>query len=283
MKSFLPKIREVIGGGITILVSVLLAWWGVASSQQIARDDDATQTAAQAEQVRQGETLERIEDTLQGLAGENPAPAQPTRDTPSGACTDDGTRFDGGWGPERPLFNDAVAPNYALMNSVLDNPNVGDERGFYGIKDAADTTPGGWRRSIFVERDHTYVLRIYVRNDSAHPTADALNARFMVNLPTCEGTSIESGAFVTSSTAFPIQTYSSVAMHSDEVFNVAYVADSLTVENNSEFSPFEIAGTDFLTQMGQPLGFDAMDGTMRPGYQYALYASFRVRPQFAPQ
>lgn len=254
-------------------------------TQAATRDDRATASEDKAilEQEQQGDTLEQIESLLsEALAGQNPSLTTQDPEAIDGPCRSDGAQFSGSWGPERPIYTDQARPAYALINSVRDNPNIGDERSLYGIRDAA-SPERVWYSSIKVEPGHTYRLRIFIRNDSTDPEAVARTTRVMVNLPTCTGTSIQTSAFVTSIDTYPNQIYGNVAVSADQYFNLAYVEGSAMIENNSSNSPFTIGSTDFLTSKGQLVGFDSLDGDLWPGYYHDVYVSFEIRPQFAPE
>ncbi|MEU1970755.1 hypothetical protein ABZ477_03795 [Microbacterium sp. NPDC019599] len=267
---------------VSIALPLGLQTW--ANAREDARADEEAESAAasHAEETRQSDALESIAESL---GGPNPPVGADSEDdaTTNGACRSDGEVFAGGWGPERPLFADAVTPNYLLFNSVTDNPNVGDERAFFVIRDASITDDGGWQTQVKVERGHRYSLRIYIRNDSAYPDAVATGTRVMVNLPTCAGTSIGASAFVTADASFPLQVYANVGLVADEVFNVRFVEDSAELYNNSPNSPFTLPGVEsaLFTSAGQLIGFDALDGFVKPGYTNASYLYFEIEPQFA--
>jgi hypothetical protein len=249
------------------------------STAQSASDGSAQQLAEQrrANDINR-DMLDRINQPA--LSGPNPDPTDQTAVPKSKGCSSDGTSIPVGWGPARPIFTDAATPQYALFNSVRDNPNLGDERSFYSIKDARDVD-GLWKKQVVVEKGHTYLIRIHVRNDAADAGARATGTSVMVNLPTCTGTSIATNAWVKSNDAFPNELWDGLSMLSDVPFNVAYVDGSAAIYNNSRNSPFRLTSTDFLELEGQKIGFDIMDGVMSPGYANVVYLVFEVRPQFA--
>lgn len=196
-------------------------------------------------------------------------------------CTNDGSRPPVGWGPVRPMYSTASPPAYATLASVKDNPLVGDERSFFAVKDAANEQAGGWVKEITPTRGHTYLLRIYVRNDAAGDiTASGIST--MVNLPTCSGSRIGTSAFLASLDVFPEKVWDGVYFTSNEPFNLAYVEGSGKVYSNSKNSPITFPSNSFLTHQGQKLGFDALDGNLSSGYAQSLYVTFEVQAQFAP-
>ncbi|MBU8868561.1 hypothetical protein [Paenarthrobacter aromaticivorans] len=224
------------------------------------------------------EMLDRINQPA--LSGPNPGPTDQAATPKAKGCLSDGTSVPAGWGPARPIFADTATPQYALFNSIRDNPNLGDERSFYAIKDAKDTN-GPWKKQVRVEKGHTYLVRVYIRNDAADVGAIATGTSVMVNLPTCTGTSIATNAWIKSNDAFPNEVWDGLTMNSDIPFNVAYMEGSAAIYNNSPNSPFRLTSTDFLEVEGQKIGFDSMDGVVRPGYSNVAYLVFEIKPQFA--
>lgn len=265
----------VAAGALLLSLVIGVQNWNAAKS---ASDGSAQQLAEQkrANDIN-SDMLDRINQSA--LSGANPDPTDQTATPQSTGCSSGGTPIPVGWGPSRPIFTDTATPQYALFNSVRDNPHLGDERSFYAIKDASDVD-GLWRKHVKVEKGHTYFIRIYVRNDAGDTRATATGTTVMVNLPTCTGTSIASNAWIRSNDAFPNELWDGVSMLSDTLFNVAYVDGSAAVYNSGS-SPFKLTSTDFLELEGQKIGSDSLDGVVRPGYGNVVYIVFEVRPQFA--
>lgn len=212
---------------------------------------------------------------------ESGAPGDP--DPQSKSCGDAESGVIGGWGPDRPTFTLSHPAPYTSLNAIRDNPDYGDERGFFRIKDAGDAAGGGWDYQVSVERDHTYLLQAYVENSAVDDNElVAVATTFSVNLPTCTGRRIASNAFLSSSNAFPQQIWGGVTFEGDEDFNLAYVGGSAKLYSNYWPNPGLTVDETFLTSKGILLGANKMDGNVLPGYKHSIYISFEVRPQFAP-
>lgn len=203
-------------------------------------------------------------------------PASKKPSSQKNTCSDKQNAFEGGWGPERPLFDAKVGTSYATLNSVQNNPNIGDERGFYGIRESG--TEGSWKRRITLERGKEYVIRAYIDNTSDSKIAEGV--RVMVDLPTCTGRSIESSGMLTSENAYPLQVWGAIGMTSPEPFNLAYVKDSARLYGNYTGKEGRFIDPAFLTSRGVLVGSRDLDGNVGPGYENALYFTFHVRPQF---
>ena len=136
------------------------------------------------------------------------------------------------WGPSRPTFTMAVPADHVTFNSITDNPNIGDERNFVGIREAG--TNNQWTDNMTVENGKSYSVRMYVHNNAAsnlNLVAQDVTAKF--NLPTTTGKSIQVDGFIDSSNASPTEVFDSATFTNSSDFNLSYVSGSLKYENNS--------------------------------------------------
>jgi uncharacterized repeat protein (TIGR01451 family) len=181
------------------------------------------------------------------------------------------------WGPTRPTYTMASPADHVTFNSITDNPNIGDERNFVGIREKG--TNDLWSDNMTVQEGKQYTVRMYVHNNAAanlNLVADNVTAKFY--LPTNTGKSLQVNGFVDSSNASPTEVYDDATFNSGTDFNLAYVSGSLIYENN--ISTFNLPESIF-TSSGAQLGYTSMDGKIPGCIQYAGYVSFTVNPQFA--
>jgi hypothetical protein len=204
------------------------------------------------------------------------------------ACGDAKIKVEGGWGPDRPTFTlDHPAP-FTTLDSIRNNPDIGDDRGLMAVRDASDGDKGlanAWHFSIKVQPGHVYRVRMYVENSTFDDWSDAAatGTRVSVSLPTCTGNRIAANGFISSDTAYPSQIWGGITFTSASRFNLAYVPASALLETNGFPNGKAIEGTDFLASKGQVIGHSSLDGIVKAGYKYAEYFSFEVKPQFASE
>lgn len=186
------------------------------------------------------------------------------------------------WGPERPTFTIEHPADRITFNSITNNPNIGDERNFVGIREFG--TNNLWDDEMNVQEGKSYTVRMYVHNNAAtslNLVAQNVTAKF--NLPTTTGKSIQVNGFLSASNATPQEVYDHARFVSDKDFNLAYQPGTLKFENNA----FGAAGTPIsesvFTSAGAKLGYDKLDGKIPGCFQYAGYLSFVVKPQFGGQ
>jgi uncharacterized repeat protein (TIGR01451 family) len=184
------------------------------------------------------------------------------------------------WGPTRDTFTIEKPADHVTFNSITNNPNIGDERNFVGIREVGSANT--WYDDVTAQEGKEYYVRMYVHNNAASSlnlVAHDVTAKF--NLPTTTGQSIRVDGFLDSSNATPNEVYDSATFNSSTNFNLSYVSGSLKYENNY-FGPNGTALPESIfTSTGAKLGYDKLDGNIPGCFQYAGYVTFIVKPQFA--
>lgn len=188
---------------------------------------------------------------------------------------------EGGWGPDRPTYLMNHPPAYTTLNSIRNNPDLGDERGFMRVREAVQGT--NFTYTADVEGGHTYRVMIYVENSALDgaPELAASGTTVKVNLPTCSGYRIASNAFVDSDSAFPREIWGGVTFRSGRLFNLRYVPGSAHLMDKDNASPGKQVSDDIFTSTGIKVGASSDPGSVLPGYQFAAYVQFDVVAQVA--
>jgi uncharacterized repeat protein (TIGR01451 family)/LPXTG-motif cell wall-anchored protein len=186
------------------------------------------------------------------------------------------------WGPDRPTYTIDNPADHITFNSITNNPSIGDERNFVGIRESGTNT--GWSDDITVQPGKEYTVRVFVHNNAATSlNLVAENVTAKVNLPTTTAKSIQVNGFINSSNASPTEVYDHAVMNSDKDFNLAYQAGTLKYHTNASGpNGFNIPESVF-TSAGAKLGYDKLDGRIPGCFQYAGFLTFTVKPQFAPE
>lgn len=193
------------------------------------------------------------------------------------------------WGPDRPTYtldeiNDGNLGDNIVFNSIRDNPSIGDERNFVTARKRG-SEKGFWYDDIVVERDATYIIRLYVHNNSPYGLSSvAEGVRVMFDVPSVVGEKIEVNGFITCDNSKPNEYYDLVTFTSDEEFALEYISGSAWFENNG-FAPNgkpldEKKDYDIVTSRGAMLGYDLLDGKIPGCFQYSGYVSILVKPIF---
>jgi uncharacterized repeat protein (TIGR01451 family) len=186
------------------------------------------------------------------------------------------------WGPTRPTYTIANPADHITFNSITNNPNIGDERNFVGIREAGSANV--WHDDMTVQKNKEYIVRMYVHNNAAdnlNLVAENVTAEFY--LPVTTGKSIQVNGFLRASNATPAEVYDHATFKASENFNLDYIEGSLKYENNVFGTPGVSLPETIFTTTGAKLGYDKLDGKIPGCFKYAGYVSFKVKPQFAPE
>lgn len=184
------------------------------------------------------------------------------------------------WGPARPTYTMNQPADHITFNSIIDNPNIGDERNFVGIREKG--TNNTWTDNMNIQDGKEYTVRMYVHNNAAsnlNLVAEGVKAKF--NLPTSTGKSIQVDGFLNSSNATPTEVYDSATFMSSSDFNLKYVSGSLKYENNAFGAAGVALPESIFTSAGALLGYSQLDGKIPGCLQYAGYVTFTVKSQFS--
>lgn len=188
------------------------------------------------------------------------------------------------WGPNRDTHTVANPADYITFNSITDNPNVGDETNFVVVKDAANTSNGGWQDNITVQPGKEYLVRVYVHNNAASSlNLKATNTRVSASVPTTTAKNVSVSGFVTADNSDPLKVWDDIHFNSTKDFNLAYVAGSAEIYNNGYAKNGASLPDSIVTSTGALVGYNGPDGVVPGCFQYANYVYFKVKPQFAPQ
>ncbi|MEI6228868.1 MAG: hypothetical protein WCP11_02520 [Candidatus Saccharibacteria bacterium] len=184
------------------------------------------------------------------------------------------------WGPSRPTYTINNPADHVTFNSITNNPNIGDERNFVGIRETG--TKNLWSDDINIVDGKNYTVRMYVHNNAnADLKLVAQNVTAKFNLPTNTSKSIQVNGFLSADNATPNEVYDHATFKSGNDFNLAYVANSLKYENNAFGAKGVALPESIFTSTGAKLGYSKLDGKIPGCFQYAGYITFTVKPQFA--
>jgi uncharacterized repeat protein (TIGR01451 family)/LPXTG-motif cell wall-anchored protein len=190
------------------------------------------------------------------------------------------------WGPDRATYTVAQPADRIAFNSITDNPNIGDERNFVGIREVGSANV--WYDDVTVQAGKEYYVRMYVHNNAAdnlNLVAENVTAKF--NLPTNTAKSLQVNGFLSASNMGAKQgvagsygeVYDHATFNSSQDFNIDYIEGSLKYENNGFGANGVALPESIFTSAGAKLGYDKLDGKIPGCFQYAGYVGFKVKIQ----
>ena len=201
----------------------------------------------------------------------------------------DGSNVHGDWGPSRKTFTINRPAEYPVLNSVTDNPYIGDERRFVGIK--RDGSEQSWCSGMTATDGEALLVRAYMENSAGEnlnaPGAnDAQGVKLRFALPEQAASLNQIWGILNATNTNPKEIYGSVDVAADHPFRLDVIEGSARVEGNA--ARFNVGGPgtgmalpeDQLFGAGTLLGYDVSNGVIPPTYEAALYATFRLRVTF---
>ena len=183
---------------------------------------------------------------------------------------------------ERPVYyedevENGMLGNKIVFNSIVNNPNFGDERDFVGARLAERRDL--WSSNINVANGQSYRIRIFVHNDNPNgEDTIAEGVRVSFSIPEESDTeAIVTGTILADNGAY--SRYDDVAVFSSDArFHLEYVENSALWENNGIGSGGGIElDKGILEESGTYVGFSALDGKIPGGYRYDGYATIEVK------
>lgn len=177
--------------------------------------------------------------------------------------------------------------NKITLNSITNNPNIGDERNFVGAR-VNDGNNQGWYDEITVEEGKTYLIRLYVHNNNTEGVkAIAKDVTASFSVPGNTAKQVQVDGYITSSNASPSKYWDDVVFKSDRNFYLDYIEGSAKLENNGIGKSVQNGGKgpvtlsdNVISAAGVKLGYETLDGNVPGCFQYANYVTIEVKPVF---
>jgi uncharacterized repeat protein (TIGR01451 family) len=187
------------------------------------------------------------------------------------------------WSPQRPTYTMQSPAPHVTFNSITDNPNYGDERTFFDVKSAANTSTGGFTDTMSVSNGQELLLRTYVHNNAASNlnganftgTGVADDTKVRVLIPTGTSNALRSISYVSSSDATPGTVSDTIDLSGNKAFKLDYVEGSAKAYTNAV--PAGYAVNDSIVASGAPVGYTGPNGKMPGCLQYAAIVTIKVK------
>lgn len=174
-------------------------------------------------------------------------------------------------------INKGALKNQIVFNSISDS-TIGDEKNFVNARIESNEDNGidsKWAgNEIFAENNKIYLIRLYVHNNGGI-TANNVNVRF--NVPTNSDYSIPVHGGITATNAYPNEYWDGILFSADKKFHLEYIPGTAGLANNGIGAKGGNTLSDSIIHEYIPIGYEALDGNISPGYQYASYISIKVK------
>ena len=189
----------------------------------------------------------------------------------------------GGWGPARPTFTIQSPAPYAVLNSITDNPNYGDERNFLTVVPSDKVPPAGAYKDVLkVSPGDRLTFRGYYENSAAdnfEVTAPSWLQGAAATFSYETKPTLQKAAYLSIRADNSATIWDGVVLHSEDLFTLKYVDGTARIYNNAhslQVGGYQFHFDDLRSADGMLLGYEVMDGRIRPGYQYDGYIYFEM-------
>jgi len=199
-----------------------------------------------AQQADSAEPTAAASASATGAAVPSPAPA--------------GEIWHAGWGPKRDTFTGKHPAGYAVLNSITDNPAVGDERNFVRVRTAGE---GEFRDYIRAKPGDELELMVYMANDAADnldgtaATIHGLQAEFYF-----PPVGTDNGVAVTLRGKNVAEVWDGATVLSDVPIQLRPIAGSMSMYTNAGDWPIDMGASLSVVT----LGWEKQDGEFPVGY-----------------
>lgn len=128
----------------------------------------------------------------------------------------------------RPTFTADNLPNYAVFNSVVDHPIIGDERQFVRVYDSAGNE---YIDSVELQPNQLYEVRIYFVNDATDASKKLINTYCTASFPDTiaqQGSAVITGVLKCDADTFivPEKTDDSISITCSTELSLKYIVNS---------------------------------------------------------
>lgn len=177
------------------------------------------------------------------------------------------------WGPDRPTFTWANPATYITFNSITDNPQAGNERSFYGVRDVNNPQTS---KTLTVQDNQELVFQVYFHNNAAsNLNLVATNTRVKMLLPPNPTTSAISYAYISADNATPAVVGDTVQVTGARPFTLSYENGTAQIWN--EVLRGTVLNDSIVTNNGALIGYDKLTGELPGCSHFSGYATIKVR------
>ncbi len=188
------------------------------------------------------------------------------------------------WFPNRPTYTVQIPSDHVTFDSITNNPDEGDERAFFEVKDAANTQPNGFSHTVNNLKDgQDLLLRMYVHNDAADNLNGtnfdgkgvAKDTKVRIFLPTANANALRANAYISASNASPAEVADTINLGSNGNFNLTYENGSAVQYTNAV--PTGMKLSDSIVSTGAPIGFNKLDGIVPGCFNFSSIVTIKVK------
>ena len=183
-------------------------------------------------------------------------------------------RYDEGnhWGPLRTAYHFEERPHFPVLNSIINNPEYGDERHFLKIDGYED------RHVIRLEPNRKYTVNIFYCNDAAenmNVSGKGLADKVKINVQLPDSIKEENAEILHAGihAANAVDVWDQLVLYSNWDVQIRYVMASAKIINSGKLNGTVLSTELFTT--GDYIGFNRLSGILPAGEAYGGKITFQ--------
>lgn len=193
------------------------------------------------------------------------------------------TYADNEWGPERETYTWEQPASKVTLNSITNNPTLGDERNFVRVREYG--TNDTYSDNVNIQPGKTYEVYVYYHNNAkASMNADGSGIAKDVRLRVEAPEAVEAGSAavvkgtITSSNADPGEVWDKAYLHTDSIVYLRYVDGSAVIHNGGSSNGKVLSDNALWDDRGVLLSYYDNYWGLLPGCnEYAGYVTFQIK------
>ena len=196
---------------------------------------------------------------------------------------------DGDWGPQnRETYTWEEPADHVTINSITNNPNLGDERNFVRVREAVNGTK--FSDNVTLQAGKEYEVMIYFHNNaSSSLNSSGKGIARDATAKSSFSTTINKGEYgtvtgrISATNAEPTEVWSTAYLHTSDTVYLSYVPNTAKFHSFGNIDGTTV-NTDALFGKGVYIGYDKSGWGYLPGCnEYAGYITYNFkvdRPSF---
>ena len=187
------------------------------------------------------------------------------------------------WGPTRQTYSWDHPADKVTINSITDNPTLGDEENFVRVREYG--TNDTYSDNVDIEPGKTYEVYVYYHNNAkASMNADGSGIAKDVRLRMEAPEAVEAGSaavikgIITSTNADPNEVWDKAYLHTNEIVYLRYVDGSAVIHNGGSSNGKVLSDNALWDDRGVLLSYyDNYLGLLPGCNEFAGYVTFQIK------
>lgn len=180
------------------------------------------------------------------------------------------------WGPKnRATFTVDKPASYNSFNSIIDNPNHGDERDYVHLKFVGENA-SSWRKDLHVKSGDNLIIRAYFHNNGAANINLIAEKVLVKTFLHKENSGTRLFIQLESQNSNPEVIWDSVFLSHNDELTINLKEGSVRLYTNVRPSDGFLISESIASDLGAWIGYDKIDGKIPGCFQFSSILTFKL-------